>query len=120
MTDRPSHRVLMIAYCFPPAGGIVAAGSQRALKFAKNLPFHQWEPIVLTVKQAYYESYISMDYDLLEELPEETKIVRTSAIRLLTKALELKNNLKLKFAFNKNNSNENVSTEYHENTLHQK
>jgi hypothetical protein len=39
-------RVLMIAFHFPPLHG--SSGIQRTLKFAKYLPQHDWEPLVLT------------------------------------------------------------------------
>jgi glycosyltransferase involved in cell wall biosynthesis len=93
----PVKKVLMIAYLFPPAGGIGVAGSQRVLKFAKYLPRHQWQPVIVTVKEPYYESYISLDQTLIERVPSETKIIRTPVIRWLTKILECKNRLYTKF-----------------------
>jgi glycosyltransferase involved in cell wall biosynthesis len=41
------RRVLMVAYNFPPVGGV---GIQRTLKFATYLPRSGWEPIVLTAR----------------------------------------------------------------------
>ena len=38
-------RVLIVSYYWPPSGG---GGVQRWLKFAKLLPEHGWEPIVVT------------------------------------------------------------------------
>lgn len=40
-------KVLMIAYNYPPIGGV---GMIRTLKFSKYLPEYGWEPHVLTVK----------------------------------------------------------------------
>ena len=84
----------MIAYFFPPLGGIGAAGSQRTLKFAKYLPQHQWEPIVLTVRESCYESYMELDQTLLKRVPSDIKIIRTPVIRWLTKLVKVKNSLR--------------------------
>jgi glycosyltransferase involved in cell wall biosynthesis len=94
MYDAPMQmqkKVLMIAYFFPPVGGIAAAGSQRTLKFAKYLPHYSWQPIILTVRENSYESYLAFDATLLERVPANTKIIRSSVVRWLTKILELKN-----------------------------
>lgn len=40
--------VLLVAYTFPPLGGI---GAIRTLQFAKYLPHFGWRPIILTVEQ---------------------------------------------------------------------
>jgi glycosyltransferase involved in cell wall biosynthesis len=81
----------MVAYTFPPVGGIAAAGSQRTLKFAKYLPQYNWEPVILTVRETSYESYLALDPTLLERVPANTKIIRNSVVRWMTKLLELKN-----------------------------
>jgi glycosyltransferase involved in cell wall biosynthesis len=83
----------MVAYCFPPAGGIAAAGSQRTLKFAKYLPHQGWEPVVLTVRESSYESYLELDPTLLKRVPSEVKIIRTSVVRWMTELLKLKKRL---------------------------
>ena len=83
----PVKRVLMIAYLFPPVGGIGAAGAQRVLKFAKYLPCYGWEPLVLTVKEDAYEPYLALDQTLLERVPPGTKVYRTRVIRWLTRLL---------------------------------
>jgi hypothetical protein len=93
-TEQPKKNVLMVAYLFPPAGGIGAAGSQRVLKFAKYLPLHLWRPVVLTVHERDYESYLSLDPTLLEKVPPNTTIVRTTVIRWMTKLLEWQKRLK--------------------------
>lgn len=87
-------RVLMIAYLFPPVGGIGVAGSQRVLKFAKYLPGNAWQPIILSIKEACYESYFSTDPSLLKKIPVDSLIVRTTVIRWLTWLLHLKGRLR--------------------------
>src|SRR5919109_814038 len=58
----PSHKVLVIAYYFPPLG---LSGVQRTLKFVKYLPQFGWEPTVLTVTPT---GYYAQDPSLLEEI----------------------------------------------------
>jgi glycosyltransferase involved in cell wall biosynthesis len=87
-------RVLMIAYYFPPVGGIGVAGSQRILKFAKYLPSYGWEPIVLSVKEHSYESYLATDPSLLAKVPGGIPVIRTGVIRWMTHLLELKGKLR--------------------------
>jgi hypothetical protein len=77
----------MLAYLFPPVGGIGAAGSQRVLKFAKYLPTYNWNPVILTVQEAYYESYLSLDPTLLEKVPPRTIVLRTPVFRWLSRLL---------------------------------
>ncbi len=57
------RKVLLISYHFPPDSAI---GAVRAAKFAKYLPEFGWEPLVLTVKERYYDSCDNarMDRDL--------------------------------------------------------
>jgi len=75
-------------------GGLAAAGSQRTLKFAKYLLREGWNPVLLTVREDAYESYLELDSTLLNRVPPQVKIVRTSVIRWLTRLLELKNRLR--------------------------
>ncbi|WP_206918352.1 glycosyltransferase family 4 protein [Alicyclobacillus suci] len=63
-------RVLIVAYLFPPIGGI---GVQRALKFAKYLGDHGWKPIVLTTSEAVSAT---MDEALMAEIPDDVEVVR--------------------------------------------
>ncbi|MFB5189662.1 glycosyltransferase family 4 protein [Alicyclobacillus fastidiosus] len=65
-----AKRVVIVAYLFPPIGGI---GVQRALKFAKYLVDHGWEPIVLTTDLAVSAT---MDEALLAEIPPQVQVVR--------------------------------------------
>ncbi|MGB9990260.1 glycosyltransferase [Massilia sp. SM-13] len=67
-------RVLMIAFHFPPLHG--SSGIQRTLKFAKYLPEHGWEPLVLT---AHPRAYAHTGADQLGELPHDTVVRRAFA-----------------------------------------
>lgn len=59
-------RVLLISYYFPPSA---AVGGMRALKFAKYLPLHGWEPIVLTAApECYEETHSGAERDLSPQL----------------------------------------------------
>ncbi len=62
--------VLVIAYYFPPMG---LSGVQRTLKFVKYLPFHNWNPIVLTTEPI---SYYAFDNELINEI-DTISIYRT-------------------------------------------
>ena len=84
----------MVAYFFPPVGGLAAAGSQRTLKFAKYLLREGWNPVLLTVREDAYETYLELDSTLLNRVPPQVEIIRTSVIRWLTRLLELKNRLR--------------------------
>jgi glycosyltransferase involved in cell wall biosynthesis len=65
-----ARKVLVIAHAFPPMGGIAV---QRPLKLVRYLRPHGWEPVVLTTRDAYSAT---MDYSLLEEIPEGVEVVR--------------------------------------------
>jgi hypothetical protein len=69
------HRVLMVAYHFPPASG--TSGVQRALRFASYLPDFGWEPIVLTATPGVYEHH---NLDLLDEVPGQMRVIRAPAL----------------------------------------
>ena len=71
---KPSKRVLIISYLFPPVGG---PGVQRVLKFAKYLPEFGWDPVVLTVKDINYSIY---DESLLKDIDPETTVIRTESL----------------------------------------
>jgi glycosyltransferase involved in cell wall biosynthesis len=88
----------MVAYLFPPVGGIGAAGSQRVLKFAKYLPTYNWNPVVLTVQEAYYESYLSLDQTLLEKIPSGVTIIKTPVFRWFSRMLEFQKAAKTRLA----------------------
>lgn len=63
-------KVLIVAYMFPPIGGI---GVVRPVQFAKYLPQFGWEPVILTVAQT--DEYM-VDASLVHELPASMKIYR--------------------------------------------
>lgn len=65
-------RVLFIVYNFPPAAG---AATQRILKFLKYLPEFGWSTYVLTVDKV---DYPDLDFSLLEKIPQETKVIKTT------------------------------------------
>jgi glycosyltransferase involved in cell wall biosynthesis len=70
------RRVLMLAYFFPPLGG---AGVQRTLKFVKYLSLVGWDATVVSTRSRLYPA---RDPSLLEEVPEATHVIRTSAVPL--------------------------------------
>lgn len=63
-------KVLIVAYMFPPIGGI---GVVRPVQFAKYLPQFGWEPVILSVAQ---NAEYMADTSLLQELPASLKIYR--------------------------------------------
>jgi glycosyltransferase involved in cell wall biosynthesis len=65
------NRVLMIAYHYPPARG--SSGSLRTLNFTKQLPRHNWSPIVLTV---HPRAYPDVGTDLFQDIPPEVMVER--------------------------------------------
>ena len=65
-------RVLIISYYWPPAGG---SGVQRWLKFTKYLPKYNWQPIIYTPDNSYFEV---KDEALLNDIPAEAEIWKTS------------------------------------------
>src|SRR4051794_15968312 len=67
-----SRRVLMIAYYFPPLGGI---GSLRASKFAQHLPEFGWEPTVIAPRLGTH--YPDNEFSFPEE-----RVIRTRSIEL--------------------------------------
>ena len=65
-------KVLIISYYWPPSGG---SGVQRWLKFSKYLPKNNWQPIIYTPKNPYFEV---KDEALLKEIPSEVDVWKTS------------------------------------------
>lgn len=63
-------KILIITYYWPPAGG---PGVQRWLKFAKYLPEFGFEPIIYTPSNP---SYPILDESLIQELPENLKVIK--------------------------------------------
>jgi len=64
--------LLVVAYFFPPLGGV---GVQRTLKFVRHLDAHGWRSVVLTPARP---AYPIRDPGLLDEIPSETEVVRTT------------------------------------------
>jgi glycosyltransferase involved in cell wall biosynthesis len=58
------HKVLVIAYYFPPMG---LSGVQRTLKFVKYLRNYSWEPTIITTGDV---AYFAHDESLQKELDE--------------------------------------------------
>lgn len=69
--------LLMIAFEFPPLGGM---GVQRSLKFAKYLPEHGVRPVVVTPDKASIVALLGRGREaaLLDELPAATRIERVA------------------------------------------
>ena len=63
-------KVLIITYYWPPAGG---PGVQRWLKFVKYLPEYDVEPVVYIPENP---NYPILDESLVEEVPNDLKIVK--------------------------------------------
>jgi glycosyltransferase involved in cell wall biosynthesis len=70
------RRVLVLAYYFPPVGG---AGVQRTLKFVKYLAELGWDATVISTRS---RAYGARDESLVEEVPPNTRVVRTAALPL--------------------------------------
>ncbi len=66
-----SRVVLMLAFHFPPFAQ--STGGQRVLSFARHLPHHGWNPIVLT---ACEKAYPEIDPSSLVQLPPDLEVVR--------------------------------------------
>ncbi len=73
---RDSKRLLIVSYHFPPDA---AVGSIRPAKFAKYLREYNWEPVILTAKERYYET---LDPARLKEI-KHTVIARTIKIPMI-------------------------------------
>src|SRR5262245_16020615 len=67
-----SKRVLMIAYYFPPLGGI---GSLRAMRFAEHLPEFGWEPTVVAPRLGTHHEDPELSF------PEE-RVIRSRSLEL--------------------------------------
>lgn len=68
------HRVLLVAYYFPPAGGPAV---QRILQFVEHLTDYGWQPTVLTVRQG---AYPNRDPSLLDAVPSSVDVHRTASL----------------------------------------
>lgn len=68
------RRVLVLAYYFPPLGGV---GAQRTVKFLKHLPSLGYDAIVVTGPEAGALEWAPRDAALEGDLPASLRIVRT-------------------------------------------
>lgn len=91
--EQRKGKVLVIAYFFPPTGGVASAAAQRTLKFVRYMPKFGWEPLVLTARADCYESYIDLDETLLEKVPEDLVIYRSNVMRGMSFLLRLRRKL---------------------------
>ena len=74
-SHRPTRRVLVIAYYFPPMG---LSGVQRTAKFVKFLPRFGWEPTVITCEP---RGYFAFDDSLRAEVEANgVEVIRTRAL----------------------------------------
>ncbi len=80
-------KILMIAYYFPPFGGVPV---QRTLKFAKYLLKYGWHPLVLTVRDGY-DHFHPNDPSLINKIPDEVEVVRTREIGTIARVVKLLN-----------------------------
>lgn len=73
------RKVLMLAYVFPPFFSV--GGSIRVMKFVKYLPALGWLPVVLTIDDSreYATQRRQGSEGLLNDIPEQVKICRTTA-----------------------------------------
>ncbi len=67
-------KVLIVAYLYPPAGGV---GAHRITKYVKYLPGTGWQPHVLTVKEKFYEL---VDPALGKDIPDTVTVSRTGTL----------------------------------------
>jgi glycosyltransferase involved in cell wall biosynthesis len=67
------RRLALFAYYFPPLGG---AGSQRALSFARHLPEHGWEVVVVTPREGVF----GKDSSLLQDGIPGVRVIRTGTL----------------------------------------
>ncbi|HNV52571.1 MAG TPA: glycosyl transferase family 1, partial [Tenuifilaceae bacterium] len=67
-----SKRALIIAYYWPPSGGV---GVQRWLKFVKYLRDYGWEPVVYTPENP--ESHFD-DKSLFADIPEGITVIKST------------------------------------------
>ncbi len=64
-------KLLVIAYYWPPCGGV---GVQRWLRFIKYLPKYGWEVTVITTQNG---DYPAIDETLVNNVPSEVTVIRT-------------------------------------------
>ena len=67
--------MLFIAYHFPPSGG---AGAQRSVKFARYLPDHGWQPVVITRPASTGDRWTPADDALDREVRDRVQVVHVA------------------------------------------
>jgi hypothetical protein len=70
-------KTLIITSHYPPSN---LTAVHRVRSFANNLPKFGWNPIVLTVKEKYYEE--KADHELLALIPDGQRIEKVNAFRV--------------------------------------
>lgn len=70
-----SKKIIIVAPHFPPSN---LAGVHRSRLFAQHLPTFGWEPIIVTVHEAYYEE--TLDWDLEKLLPATLRVEKVNAL----------------------------------------
>lgn len=70
-----SNNILFLTYYFPPG---TSSGVFRPLKFVKYLKKSNWNPIVLTIKEEYYQW---LDESLHMEIPGNLEIYRLESLQ---------------------------------------
>ncbi len=76
-------KILVIAYYFPPLGGVPV---QRTLRFIKYLPEYEWNPVVLTVREGY-DHFHPNDPSLLRKIPNGMMIIRAKEIGIASRVI---------------------------------
>ena len=69
-----TRRVLLVAYFFPPAGGVPVP---RVLALVRHLPRHGWAPIVLTPRDS---GHPQRDDAIGDRIPTDARVVRTGIV----------------------------------------
>jgi len=77
-------KILMIAYYFPPFGGVPV---QRTIKFIKYLLRYEWTPVVLTAREGH-DHFHPNDYSLLSKISDKVEVRRTRGIDINTKIIK--------------------------------
>jgi hypothetical protein len=72
-------KILIITPHFPPSN---LAAVHRSRLFAQHLPAYNWEPIILTVDEMFYEE--KLDWDLHKLLPKRLRIEKVNAFKITT------------------------------------
>lgn len=77
-------KILIIAYYFPPLGGVPV---QRTLRFVKYLPLYKWHPTVLTVLNGY-DHFHPNDPSLLKDIPRGLEVLRAREIGVIARLIK--------------------------------